>query len=155
MPKLLHLCEDEPREKSYQMASYAVDMMPTTSRTQNAHTAASEGDAYFVSSGMGWDDRRLNATCNIKALYCNDLQRQQIEAIHHDRRHFAEAFSTSPASQERARQLLVDNSLDDEALAMLESRWSRASRRTWRRKGDGLQLERVVYQWYLWVDALL
>ncbi|KAH9922228.1 uncharacterized protein B0H18DRAFT_1212705 [Fomitopsis serialis] len=132
-PSLFHLCEDKPPTRSLDQSFGHI--INTTREGTGMHSAGPE-----------WDERRLDVKCNIKSLYCTDAQRDEINAIYTNSKDFARVYTTTPSNQELAQQLLLLNKLDEESLAMLESRWSRTHQRTWRRR-EG-EVERVVYQWY-------
>ncbi|TFY62444.1 hypothetical protein EVJ58_g3855 [Rhodofomes roseus] len=136
MKKLFHLCEDEPKS----------EFKPQALSSAGVNFTAQAVPVHSRKVGLEWDDRRLNTKCNIDALYCTETQKDEIRAVHNDERRFAQVFTTGPASQERARQTLLDNGLDDVSLSMLESRWSCVSQRAWNRAGVEENIERVVYQ---------
>lgn len=133
---LFHLCEDDLADPSPAQISPNIVDSSVQVRTRAQRI------------GLEWDERRLNTKCNTDALYCNEAQRQAIIAIHGSGQQFARVFTTGPLSQERARDILQENGLDDVSLSMLESRWSRTTQRSWDRV-EG-RVERVVYQWYLY-----
>ncbi|TCD66588.1 hypothetical protein EIP91_001145 [Steccherinum ochraceum] len=95
-----------------------------------------------------WDERRLDLKFNVKALYCDDKQRQAIQHIHElgsagDR--FARIYSSTTGSQNKAQQTLRAHNLDAASVDMQESRWSVAWSRQWKRR-HGVTVKRIVYQ---------
>jgi len=95
-----------------------------------------------------WDERKLEIKCNLKSLYCSDVQRAAIQHIHDTPgQRYGRVFGPSAASQAEAQDILKRHQLDAASVENLESKWSTATSRRWNNRAGSFQMERIVYQW--------
>ncbi len=83
--------------------------------------------------------------CPVKCLFCDDVQRAAILAIHEEGKQYTRTFSSSQIGRTSAAELLSQNNLDEASLVKLESKWSIVWSREWKNRDN--RTRRVLYQW--------